>query len=345
MASERSVPTRTYIAFSIATILAAWVLATAQALMNPIEELGLLLHAWALVMTNPIGVAILINAVAAASLLLFQGLVGFVLGGMQGDEAAVCRRRALSFFFYKLAMTGFVLDLALDLDTLTMSPWLASLVLVVALTAVARRRRERLSPQRFSWATHGASVIFTLVAMAVNTAVLLFWASMLLEGGISLALLLLVDCFLEGLSLAHALARTAIEAYDAWVSPPPAASAGDDGEGSDAAASQGWQGKVTATLLVDFIADAGGLVLTLVHYLHVWWTAGFNFSLLDVLLFLNCRAVVIQLRDRYAEHLEFYRRSDSLRAALAAMHVPTEREIREEDAVCGIMQVARGRRP
>lgn len=145
-------PTRTYIAFSIATILAAWVLATAQALMNPIEELELLLHAWALVMTNPIGVAvrlerpcrprprlaaavrrpprcatpaprprrvwpphaaiaraplaspppgallagppalapqILINAVAAASLLLFQGLVGFVLGGMQGDEAAV----------------------------------------------------------------------------------------------------------------------------------------------------------------------------------------------------------------------------------------------------------------
>ena len=65
-------------------------------------------------------------------------------------NSQVCRRRALSFFFYKLAMTGFVLDLALDLDTLTMSPWLASLVLVVALTAVARRRRERLSPQRFS---------------------------------------------------------------------------------------------------------------------------------------------------------------------------------------------------
>ena len=58
-------------------------------------------------------------------------------------NSQVCRRRALSFFFYKLAMTGFVLDLALDLDTLTMSPWLASLVLVVALTAVARRRRER----------------------------------------------------------------------------------------------------------------------------------------------------------------------------------------------------------
>lgn len=37
----------------------------------------------------PLFPQILINAVAAASLLLFQGLVGFVLGGMQGDEAAV----------------------------------------------------------------------------------------------------------------------------------------------------------------------------------------------------------------------------------------------------------------
>lgn len=58
MSSERSVPTRTYIAFSIATILAACVLASAQALMKPIAGTDFMLHVWALIMTNPIGVAV-----------------------------------------------------------------------------------------------------------------------------------------------------------------------------------------------------------------------------------------------------------------------------------------------
>jgi len=254
----------------------------------------------------------------------------------------VCRRRSISFALYKLAMMGFVLDLTLDLDTVVLAVWLCSMVLVVSLTSLARRRRERLSPLRFSMSTHGSSVAFTAVALVINTAVFWSWAWALQGGGVSLMALLLVDCFLEGLSLVHTLARTGIEAYDSRIraSQEAAAAAAVLTGGAEVPAPvTGWDRKVTSTMLADFVAEAGGLLVTLLHYLHVWWIAGLNFTLLDVLLFLNCRAVFIQLRDRYAAHLEYYRRADRLRAALGAMHNPTEREVRASDEVCGIMQV------
>jgi E3 ubiquitin-protein ligase AMFR len=133
---------------------------------------------------------------------------------------------------------------------------------------------------------------------------------------VSQALLLCFEVFITFVESVHTLAKYAILAIDARRY-----------DGS-------WDDRGHYMYYVEFASDSIILVVTFAHYLHVLYTLGLSFTMIDVVLLLNMRTVVLTLRKRFMSFRFFVALERELREQFPSVEDPDQ--LRDE--ICPVCQ-------
>ena len=70
-----------------------------------------------------------------------------------------------------------------------------------------------------------------------------------------------------------------------------------------------WENRTTYTYYTEFILDMCVLLLTLGHYLHIYYLHGVSLTLIDVVLFLHMRLAFLSLAQKFSNHRNYLRMS------------------------------------
>ncbi|XP_042053500.1 E3 ubiquitin protein ligase RIN2-like [Salvia splendens] len=216
------------------------------------------------------------------------------------------------------------------------STWLAMLCFLKMFQALARDRLELLnaSPSVTPW-TYFRVYSALLLVFSVD----LLWILLCLRIYSTMTSSIFLLLFFEPSSIAfetlQAIVVHGFQLLDIWMHH----SAGDASNfrlskifNMTSAGSLGeWKGMLIQNL--GFFLDMMTLLTALAHYLYIWWLHGMAFHLIDVVLFLNIRALLSAIVKRLKGFVKLRRALGTLHGALSDA---TSEELKAYDDECAI---------
>ncbi|KAI4320072.1 hypothetical protein MLD38_033590 [Melastoma candidum] len=288
-----------------------------------------------LLLSSSATVLLLATFIVSVFTLVVLLLKNFFFGELSSSETRKLLERLVNYVIYKGTFLPLVLPPTLFHLGLW-STWLTVLCTLKMFQALARDRLERLnaSPMTTPW------VYFRVysVLLAVLT-VDIFWIRMSLmihrSLGSSVFLLLLFEPFSVAFETLQAMVVHGFQLLDIWVHH----SAGESSccrlskfiDTSAAGSLLEWKSFLIRNL--GFLLDMATLLTAIGHYAHIWFLRSMSLHIVDVVLFLNIRALLSAIVKRVKGYIK-------LKMALGALHAAlpdaTSEELQAYDDECAI---------
>ncbi|KAK2975830.1 hypothetical protein RJ640_022847 [Escallonia rubra] len=246
---------------------------------------------------------------------------------LYSSESRKLVERLINYVIYKGTFLPLVVPPTL-LQAGLWSTWLIVLCSLKMFQALARDRLERLNASP-SATPSTYSRVYSVLLLVLSVDLLWLRLCLLFYGTIPSSMFLLL--FFEPLSIAF----ETLQLVDIWVHHSAENSTNCRISKlldiSAAGSLSEWKGIVIRNL--GFFLDMMTLVMALGHYVHIWWLHGMAFHLVDVVLFLNIRALLSAIVKRIKGFIK-------LRIALGTLHgaLPdaTSEELQAYDDECAI---------
>ncbi|XP_028123015.1 E3 ubiquitin protein ligase RIN2-like isoform X2 [Camellia sinensis] len=214
------------------------------------------------------------------------------------------------------------------------STWLIILCSLKMFQALARDRLERLnaSPSATPWTYFR---VYSVLLLVISSDLL--WIKLCLGIYSTLESAMFLLLFFEPLSIAFETLQAVVvhgfQLLDIWLHHSAGNRTNCQKLFDISAAGSLWEWKCIIIRNLGFFLDMMTLLMALGHYVHIWWLHGMSFHLVDVVLFLNIRALLSAIVKRINGFIR-------LKIALGALHgaLPdaTSEEIRAYDDECAI---------
>ncbi|KAG8390247.1 hypothetical protein BUALT_Bualt01G0063900 [Buddleja alternifolia] len=268
-------------------------------------------------------------------ILIMLGLKTIFFSELNASEIRKMFERLINYVIYK----GTFLPLIVPPTTFQAglwSTWLAVLCFLKMFQALARDRLERLnaSPSVTPWAYFRVYSALLLV-LSVDLLWILLCVTIYIETSSSMYLLLFFEPSSIAFETLQAIVVHGFQFLEIWLHDSADDSADCRLLKSFNIYSAGSLGELKGILIRNFgfFLDMMTLLMALAHYLHIWWLHGMAFHLVDVILFMNIRALLSAIVKRAKGFIK-------LRIALGTLHgaLPdaTSEELRAYDDECAI---------
>ncbi|XP_010035025.2 E3 ubiquitin protein ligase RIN2 [Eucalyptus grandis] len=292
-------------------------------------------HVLDLLLSSSTTVALLATFILSAFTLLVLSLKSIFFSELSSSETRKLLERLGNYLIYKGTFLPLVLPPTLFHFCLW-STWLTVLCSLKMFQALARDRLERLnaSPSTTPWAYFRVYSVL-LVVLTVDV----FWIRLSLmihkTLGSSMFLLLLFELFCVIFETLQAIVVHGFQLLDIWVNHSAGNSSGcrmfkfiDT-----SAAGALWEWKSFLIRNLGFVLDMATLLTAVGHYVLIWLLRGMPLHIVDVVLFLNIRALLSAIIKRVKGFIK-------LRTALATLHAAlpdaTSEELQAYDDECAI---------
>ncbi|KAG5558369.1 hypothetical protein RHGRI_008336 [Rhododendron griersonianum] len=268
-------------------------------------------------------------------ILLILGLKSIFFVELHSSEIRKLGERLINYVIYKGAFLPLVIPPTI-FQAVLWSTWLTVLCSLKMFQALARDRLERLnaSPSATPWTyLRVYSVLLFVIASD------LLWINLCLLISPTLGSSLFLLLFFEPLSIAFETSQAVVihgfQLLDIWIHHT-------SGNGSICERSKLFDMSAAGSLLewkgllirnLGFFLDMMTLLMAFGHYVHIWWLHGMAFHLVDIVLFLNIRALLSAIVKRIRG---FIRLRIALRALHGALPDATSEEIKTYDDECAI---------
>ncbi|KAF7824853.1 E3 ubiquitin protein ligase RIN2 [Senna tora] len=292
-------------------------------------------HVIELLLGSYTSIGLLVNFVINAFVLLNLCLKTIFFSELYPAETRKLVEHLINYVIYK----GMFLPLIVPSTIYQAGLWSSWMIVLCSLKmfqALARDRLERLnaSPSARPW-TYGRVYSALLLVFLVDV----FWIRLCLviykTYRSSMLLLLFYEPFSIAFETLQALLVHGFQFLDIWLH--HSACNNTDSRRSKlfdtlaAGSLMEWKGSLIRNL--GFLLDMGTSLMSLGHYLHIWWLHGMAFHLVDAVLFLNIRALLSAIVSRIKSFIR-------LRKALGALHAAlpdaTSEELQAYDDECAI---------
>eukprot|EP00163_Fabomonas_tropica_P003781 TRINITY_DN13346_c0_g1_i2.p1 TRINITY_DN13346_c0_g1~~TRINITY_DN13346_c0_g1_i2.p1 ORF type:complete len:545 (+),score=21.08 TRINITY_DN13346_c0_g1_i2:548-2182(+) len=172
-------------------------------------------------------------------------------------------------------------------EILTWGAWFSVMFFFKLFALLSRERFAHLSfAVGTSTATHVKLLALLSMLMLCDVGMVYFCITFFKDAATSVLLLLTYECVTLFLDVARTVIKYFVHLYDVSLSGT-------------------WEPRGTWIFYVEFVTDTIELVVTLGHYLHIWWVHGMYFNFVDVYLFVTLRTVLVNLRRRYAQYQSY----------------------------------------
>ncbi|RUP46088.1 hypothetical protein BC936DRAFT_147373 [Jimgerdemannia flammicorona] len=198
--------------------------------------------------------------------------------------------RLLNFLLFKVVFIGAVLEPTWT-QLLILATWFAVLGYLRIFSMLCRDRFEYLSvTSGVSTQTHLKIVSLLGIIIVCDFA----WYIACVQVFGSMLLFLTFECLTLLLDTTQTLIKYIIHLGDIW-------------------ANNMWESRGHLLYYTEFLSDTLILVATLAHYVHIMIIHGISFSLIDLVLFLNMRSVLNNLRKKFISHRNHWQAMSNVR--------------------------------
>ncbi|GMP24067.1 hypothetical protein CsSME_00001461 [Camellia sinensis var. sinensis] len=278
-------------------------------------------------------IALLANFVLNVFVLIILGLKTIFFVELYPSETRKLVERLMNYVIYK----GTFLPLVVPPTIFQVGLWSTWLIILCSLKmfqALARDRLERLnaSPSATPWTYFR---VYSVLLLVISSDLLWIKLCLGIYNTLESAMFLLL--FFEPLSIAFETLQAVVvhgfQLLDIWLHHSAGNRTNCQKLFDISAAGSLWEWKCIIIRNLGFFLDMMTLLMALGHYVHIWWLHGMSFHLVDVVLFLNIRALLSAIVKRINGFIR-------LKIALGALHgaLPdaTSEEIRAYDDECAI---------
>ncbi|KAL7253812.1 hypothetical protein ACSBR1_008202 [Camellia fascicularis] len=278
-------------------------------------------------------IALLANFVLNVFVLIILGLKTIFFVELYPCETRKLVERLMNYVIYK----GTFLPLVVPPTIFQVGLWSTWLIILCSLKmfqALARDRLERLnaSPSATPWTYFR---VYSVLLLVISSDLL--WIKLCLGMYRTLESAMFLLLFFEPLSIAFETLQAVVvhgfQLLDIWLHHSAGNRTNCQKLFDISAAGSLWEWKCIIIRNLGFFLDMMTLLMALGHYVHIWWLHGMSFHLVDVVLFLNIRALLSAIVKRINGFIR-------LKIALGALHgaLPdaTSEEIRAYDDECAI---------
>ncbi|XP_028123010.1 E3 ubiquitin protein ligase RIN2-like isoform X1 [Camellia sinensis] len=278
-------------------------------------------------------IALLANFVLNVFVLIILGLKTIFFVELYPSETRKLVERLMNYVIYK----GTFLPLVVPPTIFQVGLWSTWLIILCSLKmfqALARDRLERLnaSPSATPWTYFR---VYSVLLLVISSDLL--WIKLCLGIYSTLESAMFLLLFFEPLSIAFETLQAVVvhgfQLLDIWLHHSAGNRTNCQKLFDISAAGSLWEWKCIIIRNLGFFLDMMTLLMALGHYVHIWWLHGMSFHLVDVVLFLNIRALLSAIVKRINGFIR-------LKIALGALHgaLPdaTSEEIRAYDDECAI---------
>eukprot|EP00898_Chlorokybus_atmophyticus_P006019 jgi/Chlat1/6418/Chrsp45S06027 len=238
-----------------------------------------------------------------------EGLFAVFLGKLTIEESHKLAERLINYVLFKMVFMSAVVENFELLEVMLWTSWFSVLGFLKMFAGLSRDRFERLcAAPGATVSSHVRTLALVSIIFAVNLSCVYMSLVVFSELGWSKLLLLLFEAVLIAMDCSQTLLRYGLHLAEAWHMRPNAVSSLDSAAGP-------WEWRGALLFHIEFAAEVFTLLLTLLHYMHIWCLHGISFQLIDAVLFLNIRAVVGSLRRRVKGFLRYRKATQNLRKA------------------------------
>ncbi|CAL5366944.1 unnamed protein product [Camellia sinensis] len=286
-----------------------------------------------LLLVSQATIALLANFVLNVFVLIILGLKTIFFVELYPSETRKLVERLMNYVIYK----GTFLPLVVPPTIFQVGLWSTWLIILCSLKmfqALARDRLERLnaSPSATPWTYFR---VYSVLLLVISSDLL--WIKLCLGIYSTLESAMFLLLFFEPLSIAFETLQAVVvhgfQLLDIWLHHSAGNRTNCQKLFDISAAGSLWEWKCIIIRNLGFFLDMMTLLMALGHYVHIWWLHGMSFHLVDVVLFLNIRALLSAIVKRINGFIR-------LKIALGALHgaLPdaTSEEIRAYDDECAI---------
>eukprot|EP00742_Colponemidia_sp_Colp-10_P010809 GILJ01011913.1.p1 GENE.GILJ01011913.1~~GILJ01011913.1.p1 ORF type:complete len:566 (+),score=48.10 GILJ01011913.1:34-1698(+) len=213
-----------------------------------------------------------------------------LLGDLRASEFKHIQERILNFALFKMVFIGAVVDPDFR-EVLVWSTWFIIMGFLRIGSLLARVRFESISvsPSTPSQ-TYKRLITFLLCIICGNVVCASMCLWLFSEASWSVLLLLLFECAMLGIESVQTLVRFMLHLSDHLHT------------------DSSWETRTTHMFYIELGTELLLHLCSILHYLHIWATHGLSFTLVDVVLFLNVRAVLKHIRKHF-QRLRNYRQA------------------------------------
>ncbi|KAK9724449.1 hypothetical protein RND81_05G072900 [Saponaria officinalis] len=256
-------------------------------------------------------------------------------GNLYATETRKLVERLVNYIIYKGAFLPLVIPPTLFQGSLWLT-WLTVLCFLKMFQALARDRLERLnaSPSATPWTY---SRVYSALLLVLSVDFLWIWFCAAVSRPLVSSTYWLL--FFEPLSIAfetlQAMVLHGFQLMDIWLN-NSAVETSDYQKSNllDKAAGSLWEWKSNLVRNMGFILDMMTLLMALGHYVLVWWLHGMTFHLVDVIIFLNIRALLSAVVKRVKGFIKLKIALGALREALPDATSDEIHAYNDECAIC-----------
>ena len=257
-----------------------------------------------------------VNLLCSVLCLLTGELVVRVFSPLSDHEKKACRENLFNFLVFRCVFVAAVVPLELR----ELVCWFAFFSLVAALRVVIIVARERFTSVTVQ-PTAGADVFVRLIGVMLGVCIVdvLVAASVWLvllrgDAGASVQCLMLFEHVVLLLGSLKAGGKYVIHLL---------------GLQRESA----WEERNSYLYYCEFVFECLIQLLTIVHYVHVWWLYGLSVTIIDLFLFLHLRSSSLVLFDRVSKYHHYRRASVEINSRYADA---TREELDAADDFCAV---------
>jgi len=163
---------------------------------------------------------------------------------------------------------------------------------------------------------HARVLTLLFIILCVDTVWFFFCLSVFRAAGLSVILLMTFECLTLFLDTVQTLGKYVIHLVDLY---------SEEGV---------WENRTTYIYYTEFVLDVCVLLLTLGHYLHIYYLHGVSLTLIDVVLFLHMRLAFLSLAQKFSNHSNFLRMSSDMDKSYQSVSELELRKLNDNCAIC-----------
>jgi len=268
--------------------------------------------------TSKFLILVLTNASYTALFLLGKIVQCIFFGKLREQEGEKLCARLLKYVLFKIVFIGAILEIPHLRELLIWVSWFSILGFLRIFSHLAKDRFGYLVTYMPNavWSVHAR--VLTLLFIILGADIL--WFSLCLSvfhsAGLSVLLLMTFECLTLFLNTIQTVAKYVIHLMDRYWQ-----------EGV-------WEHRTTYIYYIEFTLDTGILLLTLAHYLHIYYLHGVSLTLIDAVLFLHMRLAFLSLAQKLSNHFNYLQMSQDMDKRYPTVGEDELRHLNDNCAIC-----------
>ncbi|KAM9301909.1 E3 ubiquitin-protein ligase AMFR [Gastrophryne carolinensis] len=282
----------------------------------PTEPGALALELGRYLVTDSLGVWVLVNTVCCLLMLVAKLIQHVVFGPLRVSERQHLKDKFWNFIFYKFIFIFGVLNVQTVEEVVLWFLWFAGLVFLHLMVQLCRDRFEYLSFSPTTPMSCHVRVMILLNAMLLACCALAVLCVFVgYEHGMHTLAFMAAECLLVTTRTLHVILRYVIHLWDL------------NHEGT-------WEGKGTYVYYTDFVMELSHLSADLMHHIHMLLFGNIWLSMASLVIFMQLRHLFHELQRRLRRHKNYLRVVGNMEAHFAVA-TPEELEANNDDcAIC-----------